>query len=242
MIDLNKSKAKGVSADINRLIDQAILDTPRNKRKYLGASSLGGPCTRQIQYVYLDAPVDEGKGFSAKTYRIFSLGHILEDEMVRWFRDAGFDLRNEKKTGEQFGFSIADDRVQGHIDGVICGGPDVITYPCLWEAKTMANTKFNAFKKHGVAKSHPQYYAQVALYQAYMDLTDNPAILTSINKNTSEIHHEIIPFDADIAQKTSDKAVRILQAGEQMLPRASNDPDYWLCRFCDFKSRCHYAS
>jgi hypothetical protein len=239
MIDLNKTKSTGPSADINRLIDQAILDTPKTKRKYLGASSLGGPCTRQIQYGYLGTPMDEGAGFSAKTYRIFGLGHILEDSLVKWFRDAGFDLRNEKKNGEQFGFEVADGRVQGHVDGVLVSGSDCIKYPALWEAKTMNGVKWNAFKKHGVKKSHPQYYAQVALYQAYMDLADNPAILTSINKNTSEIHHELIPFDADMAQKTSDKAVRILQAGEQMLPQVSADPDYFLCKWCDYRRTCH---
>jgi hypothetical protein len=238
-IDLNKTGTTGPSADINRLIDQAILDTPRTKRKYLGASSLGGPCIRQIQYGYLDMPIDDGAGFSAKTYRIFGLGHILEDSLVKWLRNAGFDLRNEKKNGEQFGFEVADGRVQGHVDGVFVSGPDVIQYPCLWEAKTMASTKWNAFKKHGVVKSHPQYYSQVALYQAYMELSDNPAVLTSINKNTSEIHHELIPFDADMAQKTSDRAVNIIQAGDQMLPQVSADPTFWICKFCDFQRRCH---
>ena len=39
--------------------------------------------------------------------------------MVGWLKQ-GFDLRSTDKNGEQFGFSIADDQVKGHIDGVIC--------------------------------------------------------------------------------------------------------------------------
>jgi hypothetical protein len=37
--------------------------------------------------------------------RIFERGHVMEDCMVAWLRDAGFDLRTRKANGEQFGFS-----------------------------------------------------------------------------------------------------------------------------------------
>jgi hypothetical protein len=103
----------------------------------------------------------------------------------------------------------------------------------------MAEKKYNDFVKNGVAKSHPVYAAQVAMYQAYMNLTENPAVLTSVNKNTSAYHHEIIPFNPQLAQETSDKAVNILQAGDVMLPRISDDPGWRQCRFCDFQRRCH---
>jgi len=240
MINLNsKSKLPTPSNAINKLIDEAIVKkrSSQPRRKYLGASSLGKACSREIQYEYLQTPKE--KGLSGRVLRIFELGHILEDEMVKHFRNAGFDLRNEKKNGEQFGFEAADGQISGHIDGVLCDGPDCIKYPALWEAKTMSEKKWNDFVKNGVAKSHPVYAAQVALYQAYMDLTQCPAVLTAINKNTSAYYHEIIPFNAQLAQETSDKAVNILHAGDTMLPRISNDPGWWQCRFCDFQLRCH---
>ena len=56
--------------------------------------------------------------------------------MAGWIRNAGFDLRTLDKNGEQFGFSIADDEIKGHIDGVICGGPLDVKYPMLWECKS----------------------------------------------------------------------------------------------------------
>jgi len=239
MIDLNHQKPNDISSQINDFIDAAILSTPKTERHYLGASSLGKSCSRQIQYEYLKTPKDEGSGFSARTYRIFQLGHILEEEIVKYFRAAGFDLRNEKPDGSQFGFEVAGGRIAGHIDGVLCGGPDVgIQYAALWECKTMSAKKWNAFVKHGVAKSHPVYAAQVALYQAYMDLP-NPAILTAINKDDSSMFHEVIPFNGKLAQDTSDKAVNILKAGNVMLPRISEDSDYFECRFCDYKGQCH---
>ena len=63
-------------------------------------------------------------------------------------------------------------------------------------------------------------------------------LFTAVNKDTSEIYHELVPFDAVIAQEASDRGVNILratQAGE-MLPRISVDPDYFECRFAAGKT------
>ena len=38
-----------------------------------------------------------------------------------------------------------------------------------------------------------------------MDLTENPALFTVMNKDTSEIYYELIPFNKELAQKTSDR-------------------------------------
>ena len=35
-----------------------------------------------------------------------------------------------------------------------------------------------------------------------------PAVFTAINKDTAEMHPELVPFDADLAQRMSDRAVR----------------------------------
>jgi hypothetical protein len=159
----------------------------------LGASSIGDECSRKIQYRYLNYPQDEGSGFSAKTLRIFEFGHYIEDYAAMWLRDAGFDLRTEDKMGQQFGFSIADDEIKGHIDGVICGGDVSMGYPCLWENKSANDQKWKAFQRMGVAKANPVYATQIALYQAYMELTEHPALFTVVNKNTSEVYYELVP-------------------------------------------------
>ncbi len=111
--------------------------------------------------------------------------------------------------------------------------------PCLWEAKSANQSRFNSFKKHGVKKTNPQYYAQANLYMAYMELTDAPAVFTVINKNDAEIYHELIPFDAEEAQRISDRAVNIIQAGSQMLPRISDDPGWFECKWCSYAQLCH---
>ena len=83
----------------------------------------------------------------------------------------------------------------------------------------------------GVTLAKPIYAAQIALYQAYMDATvpglaNNPALFTAINKDTAELHHKLVPFDGDLAQRMSDRGVRILRATDanELLPRLSREP------------------
>ncbi len=47
------------------------------------------------------------------------MGHVFEDLAIGWLRRAGFDIRARGRDGEQFGFSVANGRIQGHIDGVV---------------------------------------------------------------------------------------------------------------------------
>ena len=47
-------------------------------------------------------------------------------------------------------------------------------------------------------------------------------------------------FDADLAQRMSDRAVRILQATDagELLPRIAQARDFYECRFCAYAERC----
>ena len=163
--------------------------------------------------------------------------------MVEWLREAGFDLRTRQDDGEQFGFSVANDRLQGHIDGVIVGGPDGFEYPALWENKCLGAKSWRDLQKHKLAVSKPVYAAQLALYQAYLDLHEHPALFTAVNADTMEIYVELVPFDAALAQRMSDRAVRVIEATEagEVLPRAFFDSAHMECRMCSWQDRCWSA-
>ena len=236
-----KQSQQTMNYPFEEIIDKTIVEKSKSEpiRRYLGGSMLGDKCARKIQYTYQGQQPDEDKEFKAQTLRIFQLGHELENSMAGWIRNAGFDLRTIDKNGEQFGFSIADDEIKGHIDGVICGGPLDINYPMLWECKSANEKKFRDFRFKGI-KANPTYEVQVALYQAYMELTDNPCLFTVINKNTSEIFYQLVPFNQDLAQYASDRAVDILKASKQneMLPRIAQNKDVFDCRFCQYSNTC----
>ena len=77
-----------------------------------------------------------------------------------------------------------------------------------------------------------------------MELHDNPALFTVINKNTCEIYYEFVPFNQALAQQTSDKAVAIIKATEtsEMLPKIAGNRDYFACKYCDFTKTCWEVS
>lgn len=242
MLDLNHgsgalyeqtAREPTITAALNAAIDGMLLhrNAAQAPRTYVSTSGLGRECLRQIQYDFLALPKDEGAGFAPRTLRIFEAGHRGEDVVAAWLRDAGFDLRTHDDRGRQFGFSQMGGCFRGHIDGCLVAGPVAMTYPALWEHKTLGAGSWKDVVKKGVALSKPIYAAQVALYQAYMELPA-PALFTALNRDTWELHAELVPFDAALAQTMSDKAVAVVRASDvhELLPRAAHDRSAALCR------------
>ena len=250
MLDFNHRAT--CAEQINAIID-AALETERgaaSARTYLGGSRLGVPCERALQFEFTGAPKDEGSHFKGQTLRSFDIGHALEVLAIRWLRATGIDLytrKGNRSDGEQFGFAVAGGRIRGHVDGIIASAPGAIglAVPALWECKTMNAKNWRETAAKGVVVAKPVYAAQIALYQAYMEaqvpgISQSPALFTAINKDTAELHHELVPFDAALAQRMSDRGVRILQATDagELLPRIATSRDFHECRMCAWADRC----
>lgn len=247
MLDFNHRPK--IQEQITALIDKALSGDRATEphRQYLGASRLGVACERALQYEYMNTTVDPGREIPGRVLRVFDVGHALENLAIRWMQLAGFNLYTHKITGEQFGFSVAGGRIQGHVDGILNSGPAEIglAYPALWECKTMNDKSWRDTVKHGVARSKPIYAAQLATYQAYMEasipgIAGNPALFTAINKDSEDIWFELVPFDSGLAQRMSDRAVRVITATEtgELLPRHATTPTYYECKFCNWQDRC----
>ena len=247
MLDFNHRGS--LSEKINLLIDKALTSehSKQTKRDYLGASRLGVSCNRALQFEYTDTPKDEDQNFTGRILKIFQAGHVFEELMIKWLRQAGLDLVTHKQNGDQFGFTVAGGKVKGHIDGVIIGAPEDLsfTFPMLFECKSLNDKSWKDVVKKGLAASKPIYAAQIAIYQAYMEssivgICKNPALFAAINKDTAEVYFELIDFDQELAQKMSDRAVMILRATEahELLPRIASDSSYFECKFCPWQERC----
>jgi len=229
---------------IGGLVDAALLAEreampPRN---YLGASRIGEPCARRLCYEVMHLPPDPGKAFTGRLLRVFETGHRFEGMTIRWLRLAGFDLRTCKRDGSQFGFSAADGRFQGHIDGVIVDGPDVgFPYPVLFEHKAVNDATWSEIVKRGLRSAAPVYWSQVQVYMAYLEI--ERTLVVALDKDTEALTFDLIAFDPTAAQDLSDKAVAVLSAVDagELLPRIAAREDFYLCRMCPFAGRCWHA-
>lgn len=247
ILDFNHRKS--LSEMLTDRIDVALQEENQKEtaRTYLGGSRLGVSCDRALQFEYLKVPVDEGKAFTGKTLRIFAAGHVFEDLAIKWLRMAGFDIHTETSAGSQYGFSAVGGRIKGHVDGILASGPDDLngSYPALWECKSLCNKSWKDTAKRGVTLAKPVYAAQIALYQAYMEeqipgIAKNDALFTAINKDTAELYFEWVPFNGELAQRSSDRGVRILEAcdANDWLPRIAKEPTHFECKFCSWQKRC----
>jgi hypothetical protein len=243
MIDFNSAAMRRSAAvqGVHDAVDEALIRNARSekRRTYLGASSIGGGCERRIQYEYLGTDTDPDYVPEARTQRIFARGHIAETMAIKWLRDAGYDLRTEKADGGQFGFKTANGKFAGHCDGIIMSGPG-IDAPCIWEHKALGSKSWKAIEKGGLAKAKPEYCDQISLYQAYLDLTA-PALFMATCMDDMAIYLEFVDFDQKRAQAASDRAVAIILDSEAkaLRPKVSDEADFWLCRGCPFRRRCH---
>jgi hypothetical protein len=236
MLNLNNANLsiEPINVAINDVIERAAATTAELPRPYLGASIVGHECARRIQYDWWCKPE-----LAARMREIFERGHYFEERTRRHLIAAGFKFAPP----EALAFTAAGGALCGNADGIIIHGPDLLgvylIYPAIWECKAINARNWRALERDGLEKTFPQYAAQVAIYQAYLNVT-NPALFTAANADTCEWLHFLVPFNAERAQFWSDRAVNIIEATRagELLPRAYDDSADWRCRICPHKERC----
>ena len=233
LLNLNRAilSAKPLNQRVNELIEAAEPPSP-NDRQYLGASSIGAECLRQIQYNWFCDPQ-----FPARTRDIFARGHFFEELSRQHLIAAGFKFASKVRLR----FDAAGGLFRGHADGILVSGPQLpgLIYPAIWEHKALKAKSWRAIERDGLSGLYETYAAQIATYQTYLDCT-NPAFVTVLNADTCERLNFLVPFDAQLGQTTSDRAVAVIEATRagELLPRVSDDPKDWRCRMCSHRDRC----
>lgn len=234
MLDFNRANLSEspINVAINTLIERA--EPPEEiARQYLGASAIGSECLRKVQYDWWCRPAH-----MSQMRDIFARGHFFEELSRQHLIRAGFTFA----PAELLGFRAAAGLFRGHADGILVSGPKLpdIGFPCLWEHKCLGDKGWRSLERDGLEEAYPAYAAQVWLYQAYLDVTDHPAIFTAVNANTCARLHLLVPFNAEQAQVSSDRAVAVIEATRagELLPRAYDDPADWRCKACGHRERC----
>src|SRR5258708_6850895 len=205
MLDSNRANlsAAPISVAINDAIEAA--EPPEeNSRQYLGASAVGSECLRKVQFDWMCDPVH-----SNRTRDIFRRGHLLEELTRQHLIRAGFTFAPD----DRLSFSAVDGLFRGHADGIIVAGPVLpdVGYPAVWEHKALGDKGWKALERDGLEKVYPGYAAQMWLYQAYLDVTEHPAIFTAVNANTCERLHMLHPFEPARPQAWPDRPVAVIK-------------------------------
>jgi len=222
------------------------LDQPRS---YLGGSVIGRECERQLWYSFRWCQ-PPGQEFDGRMRRLFNRGHREEATFVDELRGISCKVHDiDPSTGQQFRFKALGGHFAGGIDGVLQGVPEAPKTLHIGEFKTHNDKSFQALVKQGVAAAKPEHYAQM---QVYMHLASElwghvgenhfkRALYLAVNKNDDTLHAERIRYDEAEALRLIAKAERIIYAAEP-LPRLSEDPAFFKCKFCPMSATCHTAT
>ena len=234
MLDFNRAhhSETPLSLAINELIAQA--EPPEeNVRQYLGASAIGGECLRKIQFDWLCDSVHP-----TRLRDIFVRGHFFEEVSRQHLLRAGFRFA----PAERLRFRAVQGLLRGHADGILLEGPDCLmsAIPAsgstsVSAAKAGARSSATAWKRR--SRTTPRKSGSTRLISI---VTEHPALFTATNADTCERLHLLLPFDAELAQAMSDRAVSVIEATRagELLPRITDDANDWRCKMCGHRERC----
>lgn len=202
-------------------------------RPHMGASLIGHECARHVWLTWRWA---ESEVFEGRMLRLFQSGHLQESRLVEDLRRIGVEVQERAPDGSQWRVSAIGGHFGGSMDGA---GLGVIEAPKTWhvlEFKTSNDKGFTKMVKEGVQKAKPQHYAQMQVYMGLTGMTR--ALYLMANKNTDDIHSERVRFDKDFFAATMAKAERLVKMTEPP-EKLSQDPSFFVCKFCKFHSQCH---
>lgn len=208
----------------------------RDHRAHLGASVLGGKCMRKVWYGWRWAARET---FSGRMLRLFERGQLEEDRFSGYLRGIGCDVWPlDPTTGNQWRISFAWGHGGGSADGIARGIPDLPPgTPFLTEFKTHNEKSFLTLQADGLCQSKPEHFAQTQIYTVKLGLSH--ALYMAVNKNTDELHAELIEANPGFVATLMSRAEMIV-ASETPPARVSKSPTFYLCKSfnCKFYALC----
>lgn len=203
-------------------------------RAHIGGSDIGRQCDRRLWLAFRQVATEKIEG---RILRLFQTGHREEDRLIADLRAAGIEVwSKDPQTGKQFEYVGLDGHVVVHLDGVALNLPEAPETPHLLETKTSNKKNFEKLEKEGLEKAKPEHYAQMQLCMGLADLTRGLYLVAC--KDDEKMYAERVHFDDKVFKALLLRASRIIRA-ETPPDRISDDPAFWICKFCPFAEHCH---
>ena len=213
-------------------------------RPYLGMSGIGRECERQIFYEYRWAlPVKH----NAHTLKRFADGDAAEIVAIKRLRMAeGVTLLAvDPKTGYQFAMNDFGDHYKGHADGLIIGLLQAPKTMHVFECKAsekygkLVELKRKFGEKAALKEWNATYFAQAQMYCHYLECDRH--YLVCIDAGSRDWVSIRTEYNKQYAEQLVKKAERIIFA-QNPPERVSEDPCFYLCRWCAYSELCHEGS
>ena len=230
-------------------IDDAYRADEDGYRTHLGASVLGQDCERALFYGWRWAFKGRIRGkkgeppakAESRMRRLWNRGHLEEGRFIALLLMIGVQVIQQDENGRQYRMHDLGGHLAGSGDGFCIGIPDLpLGVPCLSEFKTHSDKSFKELIAYGVKDAKPQHYVQMQQYMHHFGLLY--AIYFGINKDTDELHAEIVMYDRVNADTFTERAARVIYAKPGTIPpriRGGN-PGYHVCKYlCDFPEVCY---
>lgn len=222
--------------EIKKIIVQKYNNqTPRD---YIGASILGGECTRQVWYDIRNATPPS---FEINSILAIEDGYTQEEVMSRRLSLLpGIKLyTRDEETENQI--TIQYKEIKGHVDGVICGLKESKKWH-VWEHKSVNEKKYNILKnlkiqdaENALEKWDYKYYVQAQIYMEGLDI-DRHFLTVST------------PGGRDFMSLRTKRKKSFMRVVDNLLEivkddnppgKISDKPEFYLCKWCRHKKICH---
>ena len=219
---------------INNLVTESY------PRPHLGASVLGHSCMRYLVYSFYWAYKNKVSG---KLNRIFRMGDDIEQLIVNDLRAAGIEVDTGRKPDTGSGvLQIRVTDITGHaggsLDGEVRKVPEYPNETLLFEGKSANHNNFMDTIRKGVKASKPMHYTQTQMYMGRRGLSN--AMYVMMDKNTSDLYVEFIPFDKDHFESMEEREIEVFSAEHiNEFPRIASNPTWYTCKFCPASDVCH---
>ena len=200
-------------------------------RDYIGASMAGTDCIAELQLSLRGFPNVEP---DPQLKRIFYAGHRIETWVVYDLKKRA-DLRVWEKddtTGRQHRREWLGGHIVCHADGIVSFEDDEDDLAIL-EIKSMNDANFKKFVTHGIKSANRKYYRQSTMMMAMFNI--RRTLFVSYNKNNSQYHAKIIPFDEE---EWAEMFIKIQSAIDGQSERVSATPNDWRCKMCFKRESC----
>jgi hypothetical protein len=210
-------------------------DADDGHRAHLGASIIGKSCEQALWFDFRWVTKARHPG---QLLRRFESGQLEEARLVANLRRAGASVLDvDPQTGRQFRVSDQAGHFGGSLDALVIR---LRESPDQWhvaEFKTHNAKSYKELIEKRLRLAKPQHFDQM---QIYMHLNGAVwGIYVAVNKDTDDLYLERVRYDQAHALRLTERARRVIFAAEPTLPKVSQDPTWYECRFCDHHSVCH---